>query len=368
MAERDLQILDEFDLSRRRFLLTIAGGFVGTLFGLLPPARAWGNSRMQTLTLGRLLMGTAVEIEANHPDLSIARDAIEAGLQRMVDVDRLMSTFRPDSEIGLVNRLAATRPVSVGKETFGVLTEAKDIALMSGGALDVTIHSLMQLWRSTTQRGRLPSSREIEAALGLVGQDGLSLDPDNRCVRLQHAGMGLDLGAIAKGYAVDAAAEALAKQGVHSGLVNAGGDLRVVGRNRDEGIWRIGLRHPLTPSRLLLSVLVEDEAAATSGNYFRYFTVGGMRYGHLLHPRTGTPADSALSATIVAKSAMRADGLATAAMIHGAGAMAFIQSVSEVEGIVVHPLARHPGKVSVQITPGLRGRVELLDRSAELER
>jgi thiamine biosynthesis lipoprotein len=239
---------------------------------------------------------------------------------------------------------------------------------MSGGALDVTIHPLMQLWRSTTQRGRLPSSREIEATIGLVAHSGLSVDPNNRTVQLQQPGMGIDLGGIAKGYAVDVAAEALAKQGVHGGLVNAGGDLRVVGRGQDGGVWRIGLRHPLAPSRLLLSVLVEDEAAATSGNYFRYFTVGGMRYGHLLHPRTGTPADSALSATIVAKSAMRADGLATAAMIHGVGAMAFIQSVSGVEGIVVHPLARHPGKVSVQITPGLRGRVELLDRSAELER
>jgi thiamine biosynthesis lipoprotein len=118
---------------------------------------------------------------------------------------------------------------------------------------------------------------------------------------------------------------------------------------------------------LLLSVLVEDEAAATSGNYFRYFTVGGRQYGHLLRPRTGTPADAALSATIIAKSAMRADGLATAAMVHGAGAMDLIRRVRGVEGIVVNPLARHPEKVSVQITPGLRGRVELLDRFAELE-
>lgn len=368
MNGRDLQILDEFGLSRRRFLMAIAGGAVGTLFESLSPIRAWSNSKIQTLTLGRLLMGTVVEIEANHPDLSIARDAIEASLQRMVNVDRLMSTFRPDSEIGLVNRLAATLPVSVGKETFGVLTEAKHIGLMSGGALDVTIHPLMQLWRRTTQRGQLPSSREIEATLGLVAHSGLSLDPDNRSVQLQHPGMGIDLGGIAKGYAVDVAAQALKQCGVYSGLVDAGGDLRVVGRSRDGGAWRIGLRHPLAPSRLLLSVLVEDEAAATSGNYFRYFTVGGLRYGHLLHPRTGTPADSALSATIIARSAMRADGLATAAMIHGAGAMAFIQSVSGVEGIVVHPLARHPGKVSVQITPGLRGRVEFLDRWAELER
>jgi len=368
MAERELQILDECGLSRRRFLLAIAGGFVGTLIGPILPGRAWGKSRMQTLTLGRHLMGTAVEIEANHPDLSIARDAIETGLQRMGDVDHLMSAFRLDSEIGLVNRLAATRPVSVGEETFGVLTEAKRIGLMSSGALDVTIHPLMQLWRRTTDQGRLPLSREIDAALGLVAHHGLSVDPNNRSVQLQQPGMGIDLGGIAKGYAVDVAAEALTKRDVHSGLVNAGGDLRVVGHNRDGGIWRIGLRHPLAPSRLLLSVLVEDEAAATSGNYFRYFTVGRRQYGHLLHPRTGTPADSALSATIIAKSAMRADGLATAAMVHGAGAMAFIQSVSGVEGIVVNPLAHHPGKVSVHITPGLRGRVELLDRSAELER
>jgi len=368
MTERDLPILDELVLSRRRFLLAIAGGAVGTLFGLLSPRRAWGNSKMQTLTLGRLLMGTVVEVEANHPDLSIARNAIEASLRRMVDVDCLMSTFRLDSEISLVNRSAAALPVTVGEETFGVLTEAKRIGLMSSGALDVTIHPLMQLWRRTTQRGQLPSSREIDATLELVTHSGLSVDPNNRCVQLQRPGMGIDLGGIAKGYAVDVAAETFEQCGVYSGLVDAGGDLRVVGRNRDGGIWRIGLRHPLAPSRLLLSVLVEDEAAATSGNYFRYFTVGGRQYGHLLHPRTGTPADRALSATIIARSAMRADGLATAAMIHGTGAMAFIQRVSGVEGIVVRPVARHPGKVSVQITPGLRGRVELLDHSSELER
>ncbi|MBI4381980.1 MAG: FAD:protein FMN transferase [candidate division NC10 bacterium] len=368
MIDRDLPILDEFGLSRRRFLMAIAGGTVGTLFGLLSPNRAWSNSKIRTLTLGRLLMGTVVEVEANHPDLSIAREAIETGLRRMMDVDRLMSTFRPDSEISLVNRSAATLAVPVGEETFGVLSEAKEIAQMSGGALDVTIHPLMQLWHCRTKEGRLPSSREIEATLDLVAHSGLSVDPNSRSVQLQHPGMGIDLGGIAKGYAVDVAAQALKQCGVYSGLVDAGGDLRVIGRSRDGGVWRIGLRHPLAPSRLLLSVLVEDEAAATSGNYFRYFTVGGLRYGHLVHPRTGTPADSALSATIIARSAMRADGLATAAMIHGAGAMAFIQSVSGVEGIVVHPLARHPGKVSVHITPGLRGRVELLDRSAELER
>lgn len=367
MGRRDLAVLDEFGLSRRQFLMAIAGSAGGTLFGLLTPGTARSSPTMRTLALGRLLMGTVVEIEANHPDFSIARGAIDAGLQRMTDVDRLMSTFRSDSEIGLVNRLAATRAVPVGEETFGVLTQARGIALVSGGALDVAVRPLVQLWRRTTQRGRLPSTREIEAALSLIDHSGLSIEPNNRSVRLQQPGMGIDLGGIAKGYAVDVAAQALKQRGVNSGLINAGGDLRVIGRNRDEGIWRIGVRHPLAPSRLLLSVLVEDEAVATSGNYFRYVTIGGRQYGHLLHPRTGTPADTVLSATVIAGSAMRADGLATAAMIHGTDAMAFIQSVSGIEGIVVNPLARYPEKASVQITPGLRDRVEFLDRFAELE-
>jgi len=180
--------------------------------------------------------------------------------------------------------------------------------------------------------------------------------------------MGIDLGGIAKGYAIDMAAEALKEYGVNSGLIDAGGDLRVIGLNRQGRSWRVGLRHPLAPSRLLLSILVEDEAVATSGNYFRYFTVDGRHYGHLLYPRTGTPAESALSATIIGKNAMRADGLATAAMLHREGAFAFINQVSEIEGIVITQQTRHPGKVSVHVTSGLKDRVELLDRSAELER
>jgi len=368
MTVRVLSILDDLHLSRRRFLTMLAVSVAGIYSGLLSPTPARSRPNVRTLTLGRPLMGTVVEIEANHPDLPTARGAIDAGLRRMADVDRLMSTFRPDSEISRVNRLAAARPVSVGKETFAVLTEAKRIGCLSGGALDVTVHPLMQLWRSTTKEGRLPSSREIEAALGLVAHSGLVIDPSTHCVALEHPGMGIDLGGIAKGYAVDVAAEALMRHGVDSGLVDAGGDLRVVGRNRQGRSWRIGLRHPVAPSRLLLSMLVEDEAVATSGNYFRYFTVGGRQYGHLLHPHTGMPAESVLSATVIARCAMRADGLATAAMIRGTDAMAFIQRVSGVEGIVVSALARHPEKVLVQLTPGLRGRVERVDRSAVFDR
>ena len=367
MTERALSILDEVEFGRRRFLMAVASGVAGIYCGLLSPRPAQSSTTVQTLSLGRLLMGTVVENEANHPDLSIARQAVEASLERMVEVDRLMSIFRPDSEVSRANRLAATRPVPVGQATFGVLQEAQRIARMSRGAFDVTIHPLMQLWRSVTKENRIPSRGEMEAALASVAHADLSLDAAQRLVRFRQPGMGVDLGGIAKGYAVDAAAEALKRHGVNSGLIDAGGDLRVVGQNRQGGSWRVGLRHPLAPSRLLLSILVEDEAVATSGNYFRYFTAAGRRYGHLLRPRTGTAADAPLSATVVAKSAMRADGLATAAMVVSDGASAFMEQVPEIEGIVVNRQSRYPGKVSVHITSGLKGRVELLDRRAVLE-
>ncbi len=368
MSDHGLSVLDQECLSRRRFLATVAAGLGGMVFGSLAPVRASGGvTQPRKLTLGRVLMGTVVECEANHPDLSVARHAVEAGLERMIEVDLLMSSFRSDSEIGQVNAAAGRQAVPVGPRTFRVLAEAQRIAEMSGGAFDVTTHPLTRLWRATTKMGRLPSRREIDMTLSSIGFDRLSLDPRTRRVQLCDHGMGIDLGGIAKGYAVDLAAEALTQRGVSSGLINGGGDLRVVGSSSQGGAWRIGLRHPLAPSTLLVSVLVEDEGIATSGNYFNFFEVGGSRYSHLLHPKTGWPADAPLSATAIAKSTMQADAVATAAMISGRDAPAFIQQSADVEGIVVRSLPRRADKLIVQITPGLRGRVEPLHPSAVIE-
>ena len=129
-------------------------------------------------------------------------------------------------------------------------------------------------------------------------------------------------------------------------------------------LWRIGLRHPLRPDSLILSLGVEDESVATSGNYFRYFTVAGRQYGHVLDPRTGTPAETALSATVVAPRAMRADGLATGALVRGVGGALDVIREAGVEGIVVSDWPGHPGGVVAHVTRGLAERVDLLDPTA----
>lgn len=365
MVKQPLSNLNHPLLSRRRFLITLAGGLGWMLSGFSSQNRRMSGTR--SLILGRVLMGTMVEIEVNHPDLKIARQAVMAGFDQMAEVDRLMSIFRPDSEISLVNRLAATQRIHVGPHTYAVLAEAERLARLSRGTLDITVGPLMKLWSRAARQGRLPSRRELDTALELVGFEGLSLDPSGPGVRFRHPGMSLDLGGIAKGYAVDVAVETLRGRGVQSGMVNAGGDLRVIGRNRDGGGWRIGLLNPINPRGFLLSILVEDEGVATSGNYFNYFTVGGKRYGHILNPRTGYPSETILSVTVITKDAMRADGLATAAMVYRAEeALEFLQKRSGIEGIMVTALDRHPGKLLVHVTEGLKGRVEPLTASALL--
>jgi len=354
-------------VKRRRFLTMLAATAGWTLFGLPWPVHSDARSAVRTATLGRLLMGTVVESEASHPDLSVALEACRSSLERIAKVDRLMSIFRSDSELSLVNRTAWRKPIVVGTDTFTVLAESERLAHLTGGALDVTIHPLMQLWTRSATQARVPSRHELDAALGVVGFGNLVLDKASRSVRLRQTGAGIDLGGIAKGYAVDVAVEALRVNGIRSGMVNAGGDLRVLGRNPNGQLWRIGLRHPLSPERLILSLLVEDESVATSGSYFRYFTIAGRQYGHVLFPRTGLPAEAALSTTVIASHAVRADGLATGAHVLGSNGAHALMRRAGVEGIVISAWTRRPEKLVVQLSPGLRHRVELMDSEAVME-
>jgi thiamine biosynthesis lipoprotein len=333
------------------------------LLALRAPGRAAERAEPRTAVIGRLMLGTLVETEARHESVAAARDALGAAFDRIDDVDRLMSVFH-DSEVTRLARAAGAEAVPVSEDTYRVLAEARAVAAVTRGALDVTILPLMRLWTAAAARGRVPSRAELDATARLVGVEGLFLDPRARTARLGEPGAGVDLGGIGKGYAVDIAVDALRARGVQSGIVNAGGDLRVLGRSPGGTPWRIGLRHPLRPDSLLLALWVEDEAVCTSGNYFRYFTVAGRRYGHVLDPRRGTPAEPALSATVVAPRAMRADGLATGALVCGVQGALDVMAAAGADGVVVSERKGHPGRVVAHVTRGLADRVERLDPTA----
>ena len=361
-----LSLLPQTVLSRRRFL----GAGVSLTAALLFPGRAvWANTSAGTPSLLRSLpiMGTAVECQAFHGDPKQARQAVEAAFAAVRQVDRDMSLYRPESDIGRLNRLSGRDDITIRQSTATVLQTSLEVGRDSRGALDVTITPLLNQWGFYSVRKEAPGSRQLDAALALVDYRRVRLDGVKGIVRLGRPGMQLDFGGVAKGFAVDRAVEALRARGVAQGMVNAGGDLGLLGRHPDGDPWVVGVQHPLAPGRLLLALSLDGGAVATSGNYLRYRVYDGRRYGHLLHPRHGYPADTALSMTVVAPTAMRADALATAALVMGQGGLAWLGSQPGVEAVMVSRSPHRPERLLVRASRGLRDRLTLFDGTAIVE-
>jgi thiamine biosynthesis lipoprotein len=261
----------------------------------------------------RVLMGTVVEITLLDAGAGIDPEAaMEAAFSAMAEVEALMSAHRDDSETAQLNVAAGTLEVSAA--TAEVLELGLRVAAASAGAFDLTLGRLKALWGFDGHGPRVPSDPEIAAALQGIGPASLRLE--GRRVTKGDAALRIDLGAIAKGYAVDRAIAALQAAGVRHASVNAGGDLRLLGDHGGRP-WRIGIQHPRDPQGVLVTLELADAAVVTSGDYERFFEVEGVRYHHLLDPRDGRPADACRSVTVVAVTAAEADALATAAFVLG---------------------------------------------------
>jgi thiamine biosynthesis lipoprotein len=283
----------------------------------------------------RLLMGTVVEITIGHPDRELARKAAARAFGEIERVDALLSSHNPESEITGLNASGAAGPVAVSDEVFALLARAESIRVATAGAFDVTVGPLVELW-AFDQSGRVPGEGEIASALASVGGARLELDGDDGTVRFLTEGMRIDLGAIGKGYAVDRAVAILESAGIESAIIDAGGDIRLLGSRPGKDFWRIAVRHPREPSRFLLGLDLAGTAVVTSGDYERFFMVGDTRYHHILDPRTGFPARGCSSVTVVAPDTAGADAYATAAFVLGPEeGLRYLRSLPGVEGIIV---------------------------------
>lgn len=271
------------------------------------------NSRsgLQYAKSAREIMGTFAEVTAVAPERKVAQAAVDAAYARLADVNRLMSDYLADSEIGRLNAAPANEPVAVAPETFACLRRALEVAEQSGGAFDVTCRPIVQLWKQAARDRRLPTAAELADVRSRVGWQKLRLDDERRTAMKAVAGLQADLGGIAKGYALDLAAEALLAAGGTSGLVNVGGDVLAVGSQASGAPWRIGIRHPFQEG-LFGKLAIRDRAVATSGLQQRFFEIEGRRYSHIVDPRTGWPAEQAPSVTVIARDGMTADAWATA--------------------------------------------------------
>ena len=265
----------------------------------------------------RVLMGTEVQIdvcEGRYAQEKIDQ-AFKAAWARLGDISWRMNVLDERSDVHKINQ-SGMQPVTVGADTYKVLKDAQQFSRMTDGAFDITVWPLMQLWRDSEINDTFATPEQIRKVQSSVGSDLIQLLPDDR-VQLLHPQTKIDLGGIAKGYAVDEAARILREHGITDFYIDAGGDLYVGGKNCQNEPWRIGIRDPRDRSRVIEVVLVSDMAVVTSGNYEQHYMIKGQRWSHIINPVTGYPQKGVVSATVVAPSAEGADALATALCVLG---------------------------------------------------
>lgn len=281
------------------------------------------------------IMGTRIYVELWLDDAARGAAAVDAVIASMHEVDALMSTYKPESQLSRVNARAALEPVEVDRELFDVIRASLEFSQLTGGAFDVTYASVGYLYDFRARQR--PTEAQISAALPGVDWRNVRLDPAALTVRFEKPGMRIDLGGIAKGYAVDRAIALLQARGVAHALVTAGGDSRLIG-DRFGRPWIVGIRHPDDAKRIITRIPLVDTAMSTSGDYERYFDENGVRYHHIIDPKTGHSASKVRSATILAPTAMQTDGLSKTAFVLGAEeALKIIEKIPGVDAIFVTP-------------------------------
>ena len=267
-------------------------------------------------------MGTAYRVKVVAPSLS---DAERDDLARVIsgeleNVNRKMSTYQDGSELSRFNHASATDAFALSSDTLCVFTEAARVSELTAGAFDITVGPLVDAWGfGPAKPERTPTEEELAALRESVGWRTILIDATAGTVRKTHAATRCDLSAIAKGYAVDRVSEALTRLGRQSHMVEVGGEVRTAGRNAAGEPWRIAVEKPFAGSTALQRVVrLGDDAMATSGDYRNFIERDGIRYSHTIDPRTGRPVMHRLaSVSVLHKSCMTADALATALMVMG---------------------------------------------------
>ncbi len=301
-------------------------------------------------------MGTAVQVTLWSDDEDAATRGAQAVFAEFRRLDEMMTTWTPDSEVSRINAAAGGKPVTVSDETFTVIERAVEVSKQSRGLFDITVGAFGGLWRfDEDMTGELPAPADVRARLKQIGWKRIALDRRQRTVRLKRKHMKITLGGIAKGYAVDRAVKILIDGGFADFIVQAGGDMYVSGAKTGKP-WVVGIRDPRGPRDQSFAVApIADHSFSTSGDYERGFVKDGVRYHHILDPRTGQPARATRSVTVMAKDAFTADAWSKVLFIMGAKqAMPLVERLPDFEAVFVD------ADNIVHVSSGLTGRLKIL--------
>lgn len=266
-------------------------------------------------------MASTYTIDLYGVDAEALPRVAEMAFEEVDRIDRMMSVYKRNSAVSFINRLAGRQPVRVEPELFDFLQRCLAFSRQSQGAFDVTVQPLMRVWGFFNGDGRVPGARELRSALRKVGYRKLRLDPGRRTIRFRQEGMALDLGGIAKGYAVDRVVSLLREHRIERALVSAGGStVFALGAPPRKTAWRVKVRDPVfprDPKKSALTVSLNNQCLSVSGSYENSFTVEGVIYSHIMDPGRGRPVEGLLSVAVVAGSGMEGDALDNALFVMG---------------------------------------------------
>ena len=279
------------------------------------------------------MMGTEVSVYLWSDDPEAGRRALEEVFNEAARIDRLMSTYKDESEISKINREAAQKPVVASAELVRLIQRSLDISVLTRGAFDITYDSVGQYY--DFREHLRPDDETVEAERALINFRLVELDEAAHTVLFEREGVRINLGGIAKGYVVERGADILRLRGIRNAIVTAGGDSRLLGDRRGRP-WMVGIRDPREEGEVAISLPLADEAISTSGDYERYFDEDGIRYHHIIRPSTGAPAEGVHSATVIGPDAVITDALSTSVFVMGVDdGLKLIGTLPDYESIVI---------------------------------
>ncbi len=262
-------------------------------------------------------MGSRFEITV------VAENAVEGdkyiamAVAEISRIEKLISSWDPNSETSEINSAATENPVKVSKELYDLINRCLKISKLTDGAFDISYASMDRIWKYDGSMKKMPSEKAIQESVSSVGYQNIILNNKDTSVFLKRSGMKIGFGAVGKGYAADRAKALLMEKGVSSGIINASGDMNTWGKQPDGSEWKVALTNPMDKNKGFGLLPVVDKAVVTSGNYEKYVVFNGKRYSHIIDPRTGYPSTGILSVTVFAPKAELADALATSVFVMG---------------------------------------------------
>ncbi len=283
------------------------------LLGVLHPL-----SSQETHTRTLKLMGSKFDITVVADSETIGSRYIDLAVNEIHRIEKLISSWDPYSETSKINLNAGLQPVKVSPELFDLINRALEISKITDGAFDISYASMDNIWTFDGSMTQMPSKEQIKNSVEKVGFQHILMDKERKTVFLEKKGMKIGFGGIGKGYAADKAKALLMDQGVIAGIINASGDMNTWGKQPNGKEWQVAITNPLNKNKVFALLPIKEGAVVTSGNYEKYVSFNGIRYSHIIDPRSGYPSSGIISATVFAPSAELADALATAIFVMGA--------------------------------------------------